>query len=76
MITDHFLAVLCMDLDADGVAHGAGGHEQSGFFAEDLRGTFLQLANGGIFGVDVVADLRGKHRLPHRGRGLGYGIAS
>jgi hypothetical protein len=37
-IADHFLAVFGEQLDGDGVAHGAGGDEERGFFAGDLGG--------------------------------------
>ena len=73
---DHFLPVLGVQLDRDGVAHGAGGHEQRGFLAGDFGRALLQPVDGGIFAVNVVADLGLHHGAPHLGRGLGHGIAA
>ena len=39
--------------------------EQGGFFAENLCGAFLQKIHGRVFGINVVADFRRRHRAAH-----------
>ncbi len=73
---DHFLAVIGVHLDRDGVAHGAGGHKQAGFFAHDFRGALFQPIDGGVFAINVVADFGFGHGAPHRGRGARDCVAS
>ena len=74
---DDFLAVLGEQLDRDGVAHGAGGDEQGGLFAGDLGGALLQPVDGGVFAVDVVADLGASIMARRISRGgLGDGVAA
>ncbi len=75
-IADDFLAVLGVQFDRDGVAHGAGGDEQGGFFAGDFGGALFQAIDGGVFAIDVVADFGFGHGAAHGGRGLGDGIAA
>ena len=53
---DYFLAMLCMQLHADGVGHRAGGDEQGSLFAENLSSAALQAIDGGIFPVHVIAN--------------------
>ena len=43
----------------------AAGREQAGFEAEVAREPLLQRVDGGVFTVDVVADLGAEHRLAH-----------
>ena len=51
------------------IAHGAGGHEEAGFAAEDFGGARLQPVDRGILAVDVVADVGFGHGAPHLRRG-------
>ncbi len=41
-------------------------NEESGFTAEDFRGALLQLVDGGIFAVDIVAHFCCGHGLAWR----------
>ncbi len=75
-LADDLLAVLGVDADGDLVAHGAGGDEDGGLFAEDGGGRLFELIDGGVFAVDVVADLGGGHGLAHGGGGAGDGVAA
>ena len=52
----------------DLIRHRAGRHPQRGFLAEQRRDARLQLVDGGVLAVLVVADRRARHRLAHRGR--------
>ena len=53
--TDDFLPRAGEETDRDLVAHGAGGNEQRGFFAYNLRRARFELVCGGVLAVDVVA---------------------
>lgn len=56
---DHFGApVGAPNKVADEVGHGAGGHEQGGLLAEQLRRLGLQSLDGRVFTEDVVTHLR------------------
>ena len=76
MIADHFFPVPRVQLDADGVAHGAGGQKQRRLLAKHLRDALFQSSDGGILAVNVVADLGLGHGAPHGGSRFGYGIAA
>ena len=73
---NHFLAMLGVDLDGDGVAHGAGGNKEAGFFAHNFSGTLFQTVDGGVFAVYVVADFGFGHGAAHRGSGSRDGVAA
>ena len=73
---NHLLAVLGMEFDGDGVAHGAGGHKECGFLAGDERGAAFELIHGGVFAVDVVAHFGVRHGLAHLRGGLGDGVTA
>ena len=75
-LADDLLAVLGVQLDGDGVSHGAGRHEQARLLAEDLGGAPLQPVDGGVFAVHVVADLGLRHGAPHGGGRAGDGVAA
>ena len=75
-VADHFLAVVRLQFHRDGVAHGACGHEQRGLFAGDFGGPPLQQVDGGVFTINVVADLGFHHGPPHLGRGLGDSVTA
>ena len=49
----------------DEVAHRAGGDEQAGLLAEQLRGAFLEGVDRRVVAEDVVADLGVGHRAAH-----------
>ena len=69
LLADDFLAGPGVDLDRNGVAHRAAGHEDRGLPPEDLRGTRFQPVDGGIFAVNVVANLGVGHGAAHFRRG-------
>ena len=73
---DDLIAALAVGEDGHQVAHGAAGHEEAGFLAEHLGSAFLEAVDGGVFAVDVVADLGASHGLPHGLGGLGDGVAA
>ncbi len=75
-LAEDLLPVLGVELDGDLIAHGAGRDEEGGLALEDLGGGALEAIDGGVFGVDVVADLGRGHGLAHGGGGLGDGIAA
>jgi hypothetical protein len=58
------------------IGHGSRGDEESGLLSEELRGPLLQAVDAGIFSIDVIAGLGGRHDLAHFCRGLGDRIAS
>ncbi len=57
--------------ERDLVGHRPGGDEERGLFAQQLRDLGLERGDRGVLAVDVVADLRRRHRLPHLGRRAG-----
>ena len=58
------------------IPHGSGGDEERRGLAEQLGGARLQPIDARVFAVDVVADLGARHRLAHRRRRPGHGIAA
>src|SRR5690606_20104008 len=54
--------------EADEIAHGTGGNEETGFAAEEFGGPLLKPVDCRIVPKDIVADLGRRHRLTH-GRG-------
>ena len=66
---DHFLAVLGVHLDRDGVAHGAGGHEEARLFAHDFGRALFQAIDRRVFAINVVAHFGFGHGSPHSGVG-------
>ena len=68
--------------DGDGVAEGAGGHQDSGFLADQCSGHILQTVDGGILasalgvGSTVVAQPCRQNRFQHGVIGHRQGIAS
>src|SRR5882724_1950476 len=73
---DHLMAMLGVQFDGDGIAHGAGGHVECRFLAGDLGGALLQTVDGGIFTVNVIAHFGFRHRTPHCGRWFGDSVAA
>ena len=76
LFADEFLAMMSVQLDCDLVAHGAAGDEERRLAPENLSRALLQTVDGGVFGVNVVANLGFKHRTPHLRRRLGDGVAA
>ena len=64
-----FLARLCVESNADLVAHGACGDEQRRLTSEGGCRTAFEQVDSGVFAVDVVADLSRCHRSAHLSRG-------
>ena len=62
---DHFVATLTVCQQARQVAHRPARHEDGGLFADALRGSTLELVDGGVVAEDVVAYLGGGHRGAH-----------
>ena len=75
-LADDLLAGLGVEADGDLVAHGAGGDEDGCFAAEDFGGFGFETIDGGVFAVDVVADLGVGHGFAHGRRGAGDGVAA
>ena len=50
------------------IAHGAGGHEDRGFLAEQIRDALLQGVDGGVVADLFVADLGVGDGFAHAGR--------
>jgi hypothetical protein len=73
---DILVAALAMRHQGEQVRLRAGRHEQGRFETEIVRKTLLQGIDGGIFAIDVIADLGIEHGLAHRARGPGDGIAA
>ena len=73
---DGLLAAGEMGHLGDEVALRAGAHEQPGFLAEQLRGTFLERDHGRVVAEHVVAELCLGHRPAHRRGGVGDGVAA
>ncbi|MEJ2677183.1 MAG: hypothetical protein P8011_18725 [Acidihalobacter sp.] len=73
---DHLVPAPAMGHDGDQVAHGAAGHEQRRLHAQALRGEPLEFVDGGVFAVDVVADLGPHHGLAHGLGRLGQRVAA
>ena len=71
-----FVAPLAVRQQSEQITHGAAGHEESGFQAQIARQTLFQAGDGGVFAVDVIAQLGGQHGLTHGRGGLGDGIAA
>src|SRR5215472_3707768 len=63
LFADDLLAVMRMALHGDLVAHSPSGHEDGRFALEDPRGKLLQAIDGGIFAVNIIADLGFGHGL-------------
>jgi hypothetical protein len=73
---NYFLAMFGVDLDADDIAHGTGGHIETGLLAENLGRALLQPIDRGIFAVHIVADFGFGHGAAHSGRGASDGVTA
>jgi hypothetical protein len=72
----HHVAGPGVDRDGGLVGHGAAGDEERRRLAQQLRRHGLEPVHGGVFEVDVVADLGLDHCLAHGGRREGDRIAA
>ena len=70
------IARLAVEHQGDLIGLGARGDEESVFFAQELGHPLFEGADRGVLTEDVVADLRGGHRLAHRRGGLGDGVGA
>ena len=73
---DRLGAARAMREHRDQVAHGAAGDEQPRLLAHQRGGGLLEAVDGGVFAVDVVAELRARDRLAHLGRRQGYRVTA
>ncbi len=58
------------------IPHGAGGDEEGGLLAHEVRPDRFQLVDGRVFAEDVVAHLRLGHRPAHGRRRSGHGVTA
>jgi hypothetical protein len=72
----YFVAALAVAHDRDEVALRAARHEQRRLLAEHRRDALLQRVDGRVVAEHVVAELGAHHRLAHRGRRAGDGVAA
>lgn len=76
-VAEHdFVAALAVGEEGGEVAHGAAGDEEGGFFTCAGGGEFLQAVDGGVFGVDIVANFGFGHGFAHSGGGAGDGVGA
>ena len=76
LFADNLLTGAGVQLDGDLVAHGSGGNEDGGFASEDFSGASFEAIDGGVFGVNVIANLSGGHGAAHGVAGQSYGVAA
>jgi len=75
VLQEQLLTRLRADVDCDLVRHRPGGDVQRGLGPDRLGGAGLQLVDGRVVAVHVVADLGGRGRVaPHRVRGGRHGV--
>src|SRR4051812_3448037 len=73
---EEFVAGVAVNSHAKLIAHGAGGDEESGFFAEHSGDSLFEAANGRVFAENIVTHFGGGHGCAHAGSGASHGIAS
>jgi uncharacterized ParB-like nuclease family protein len=76
LIADDFVAGSRMQANANLVGHRARRAEQCSLHSEQLGRGALELVDGLVVAVHVVANLGGKHRLQHRLGRARHGIAA
>ncbi len=67
---DHIVAGARQKLERTLVGHGAGGEEERGFLAKEMRDALLEGFDGRILTILIIADFGVRHRLAHGGAGL------
>ena len=75
LVQDDLVPRLGVGAVRDLVAHGSGGKEQRRVLAQQLRHHRAELQHRGVLVALLVADLGVRHRLAHRPRGAGLGVA-
>src|ERR1035437_2105284 len=73
---DHLLPVPRVELDGDGISHGAARQEERGFLTESRGARLLEAVDCRILAEHVVADLGFGHGAPHSFSGTGHTVAS
>ena len=76
VVGDQLLAGGDLGQDAEQVAHGAAGHEESRLLAHRGRRALLKPVDGGVFAENVVAQLCVGHGAAHLWRGHGQGVGA
>lgn len=72
----HLVTSLAVHKQSNQIGLGAAGHEQSTVESQFRGETLFKDANGWVFAVNIIAHIRDHHRLAHRRRWLGNGIAA
>src|SRR6266478_673634 len=65
LFANHFVAVMRPHFDANEIPHAPGGHKQRRLFPNNLCRALLQAVDRRVFPVNVIPDLRLRHRAPH-----------
>src|SRR5216683_137774 len=65
LFANHFVAVMRPHFDANEIPHAPGGHKQRRLFPKNLCRALLQAVDRRVFPVNVIPDLRLRHRAPH-----------
>jgi hypothetical protein len=73
---DVFITALAVRKNCAKIALRPGRHKQRSFKAEHGSNLLLQRIHRRIVAKHIIAEWRSHHRLAHRGRGLGDGIAT
>ena len=73
---DGLVAAAAVGQQRDQVRHGAGSDVERSFLAHAFCRHRLQALDRGVVAQDVVTDLGVRHRLAHRGRGVGHGVGA
>jgi hypothetical protein len=74
LMRQDFLARPAMHQRRCDIAHGAGGHEHRGLFAQEIGHALAQQVHGRVVADLFVADLGARHRLAHGRRRPGLGV--
>ena len=76
LLADYFARRRRPAFDGEEVAHAAGRYKKRGFLFENFGGAFLQMIDGGVFAVDVVADFGFGHGAAHGGSWFCDGVTA
>lgn len=66
----------CNNLTCNQVGHSSAANEDSILLPQQLRSPTFELIDGRIFTIDIIANDRSEHRLPHLLGGLADGVTS
>ena len=75
-IADYFLTVMGVQLDGDGVAHGARGNKQRRLFASDFGSSLFEAIDGWVFAINVVSHFGFRHGSAHGCGGLSHCVTT